>query len=103
LQTAVGDRLNVFHSLDILIEITSPNVSKGHALETLAAYYGIPYSEVMAIGDQDNDVDMIAWAGVGVAMGDASPKAQAAADYIAPPFDEDGAVWAIEKFILEQS
>jgi Cof subfamily protein (haloacid dehalogenase superfamily) len=101
LQTAVGDRLNVFHSLDILIEITSPNVSKGQALETLAVHYGLLQNEVMAIGDQDNDVEMIAWAGLGVAMGNASPKAKAAADHIAPPLEEEGAVWAIEKFILE--
>jgi hypothetical protein len=102
LQTAVGDRLNVFHSLGILIEITSPNVSKGYALETLAAHYGISQNEVMAIGDQDNDVEMIAWAGVGVAMGNASSKAKAVADHIAPPLEQEGAAWAIEKFILGQ-
>jgi Cof subfamily protein (haloacid dehalogenase superfamily) len=100
LQTAVGNRLNVFHSLDILIEITSPNVSKGHALETLAAHYNILQNEVMAIGDQDNDVEMIAWAGLGVAMGNASAKAKAVADHIAPPLEQEGAAWAIEEFIL---
>jgi hypothetical protein len=86
-----------------LIEITAPNVSKGQALDTLAAYYNIPQSEVMAIGDQDNDVEMIAWAGLGIAMGNASPRAKAAADYIAPPLEEEGAAWAIEHFILEQT
>ena len=57
----------------------------------------------MAIGDQDNDIDMIAWAGVGVAMGNASPGARDAADQIAPPVDEDGAAWAIEQFVLNQA
>ncbi len=103
LQAKFNGSLNVFRSLEILIEVTRPDVSKGHALATLAGHYGIAQSEVMAIGDQDNDVAMIAWAGIGVAMGDASPRAQAAADHIAPTLAEDGAAWAIEKFILEQS
>ena len=71
-------------------------------METLAAYYGISQNEVMAIGDHDNDVEMIAWAGLGVAMGNASARAKAAADVIAPPFAEEGAAWAIEHFILGQ-
>lgn len=100
LQAALGDSLSVFRSLDELIEVTSPNVSKGRALKTVAAYYDIPRHEVMALGDQDNDVEMIAWAGVGVAMGNASPQAKAAADHIAPPLSEEGAAWAIEHFIL---
>ena len=103
LQANLDGSLKVFRSLENLIEITGANVSKGHALATLAAHYGLVQSEVMAIGDQDNDVDMIIWAGIGVAMGDASPNAKAAADYIAPPLAEEGAAWAIEHFILEQS
>jgi hydroxymethylpyrimidine pyrophosphatase-like HAD family hydrolase len=55
----------------------------------------------MAVGDQDNDVSMIAWAGLGVAMGDASPAAKAAADVIAPPLEEDGVAWAIERYVLD--
>ena len=103
LRDNLDDSLKVFRSLEILIEITESNVSKGNALATLAAHYGIAQSEVMAIGDQDNDVDMIAWAGIGVAMGDASPGAKAAANYIAPTLAEDGAAWAIEHFILGES
>jgi hydroxymethylpyrimidine pyrophosphatase-like HAD family hydrolase len=102
LQDRLNGSLKVFRSLENLIEITSASVSKGHALATLAAHYGIAQNEVMAMGDQDNDVDMIAWAGIGVAMGDASPNAKTAADHIAPPVAEDGAAWAIEHFILEQ-
>lgn len=103
LQAELGESLNVFRSLDTLIEITAPDVSKGQALETLAAYYNIPQNEVMAIGDQDNDVEMIAWAGLGIAMDNASPRAKAAADYIAPSLEEEGAAWAIEHFILGQT
>jgi len=56
----------------------------------------------MAIGDNDNDADMVAWAGLGVAMGNASPAVKAGAGYVAPPIEEDGAAEAIERFILEQ-
>jgi Cof subfamily protein (haloacid dehalogenase superfamily) len=103
LQTSLNGSMKVFRSLDVLIEVTPHGVSKGHALATLAAQYGLAKNEVMAMGDQDNDVDMIAWAGIGVAMGDASPKAKAAADHIAPPLADEGAAWAIEHFILGES
>jgi Cof subfamily protein (haloacid dehalogenase superfamily) len=102
LQAILNGRLNVFRSHTMLIEVTSPTVSKGHALAFLANYYNIPQSEVMAIGDQDNDIEMIAWAGLGIAMGNASAGAKAVADVIAPPLSEEGAAWAIEKFILQQ-
>jgi hydroxymethylpyrimidine pyrophosphatase-like HAD family hydrolase len=75
-------------------------VSKGDALQRLADHLGVPQARVMAIGDQGNDVPMLTWAGVGVAMGNASPAAKAAADWVAPPFSEDGAAVAIERFIL---
>lgn len=100
LQTSFNGNLSVFRSHDVLIEVTSSNVSKGHALATLAGYFGVPQSEVMAIGDHDNDIEMIAWAGLGIAMGNASAGAKAVADYIAPPLIEEGAAWAIEHFIL---
>jgi Cof subfamily protein (haloacid dehalogenase superfamily) len=103
LAAALGADLNVFRSHAELIEVTSPQVSKGRALAMLAGHYGIPQAEVMAIGDQDNDTDMIAWAGLGVAMGNASPGAKAAADHVAPPITEDGAAWAIEQFVLSKT
>jgi Cof subfamily protein (haloacid dehalogenase superfamily) len=102
LKAALNGRLSVFRSLDTLIEITAPRVSKGHALAILADHYNIAQAEVMAIGDHDNDIEMIAWAGLGVAMGSASEGARAAADVIAPPLSEEGAAWAIEYFILHQ-
>ena len=103
LKDNLDESVKAFRSLENLIEITGVDVSKGHALATLTAHYGITQSEVMAIGDQDNDVDMIAWAGIGVAMGDASPNAKAAANCVAPTLAEDGAAWAIEHFILRKS
>jgi Cof subfamily protein (haloacid dehalogenase superfamily) len=92
--------LQVVRSWDRLIEATGPSISKGEALARLAAHVGVARSETMAIGDQDNDVSMIAWAGLGVAMGNASPAAKAAADVIAPALEADGAAWAIERYVL---
>lgn len=101
LQALLNGHLSVLRSHTSLIEITSSQVSKGYALAILANYYGIAQTEVMAIGDQDNDIEMIVWAGLGVAMGNASAGAKAVADVIAPPLSEEGAAWAIEKFILQ--
>lgn len=100
-QAALTDLpVDVTRSLETLIEIVPQGVSKGRALADLAARLGIAREDVMAVGDQDNDVEMLAWAGIGVAMGNASPKARAAADHLAPSIEEDGAAWAVERFVL---
>ena len=101
LQAQFDDRVRVTQSLDHLVEVTAPEASKGQALARLAAHLGVAQSATMAIGDHDNDVSMIAWAGLGVAMGNASSAAKAAADVIAPSLDEEGAAWAIERYVLE--
>ena len=77
-------------------------VSKGDALRRLAGYLGVPRERVMAVGDQGNDVSMIRWAGIGVAMGNGSSEVKAVADWVAPPFSEHGAAVAIERFILSE-
>ena len=55
--------------------------------------------QVLAIGDGINDVDFLAWAGLGVAMGDGHPEALAAADVVAPTFEQEGVAWAIEALL----
>jgi Cof subfamily protein (haloacid dehalogenase superfamily) len=103
LQQQFGDRLEVTRSHAIIIEGNPSGVSKGDALRRLAAHLGVPQAQVMAIGDQDNDISMVRWAGLGVAMGNGSQAAKAAADWIAPPVAEDGAAVAIERFVLNAS
>jgi Cof subfamily protein (haloacid dehalogenase superfamily) len=100
MQAQFDGRLQVVRSWDRLIEATGPGASKGDALARLAAHLGTSQSRTMAVGDQDNDLSMIAWAGLGVAMGNASPAAKAAADVIAPSLEADGAAWAIERYVL---
>lgn len=100
MQAQFDGHLQVVRSWDQLIEATGPSISKGEALARLAVYMGVAQAETIAVGDQDNDVRMIAWAGLGVAMGNASPAAKAAADVVAPALEADGAAWVIEQYVL---
>lgn len=89
-------RLTVVRSHAMFIELVPPRASKGNALAFLAHRYGIPRSETVAVGDSGNDVSMIRWAGLGVAMGNATPDVLAVADRIAPSVQEDGLAAVIE-------
>jgi Cof subfamily protein (haloacid dehalogenase superfamily) len=100
LQEQFAGRLLIVRSFARFVEATNLAASKGQALAFLAQRLGVTQSETMAIGDNDNDADMVAWAGLGVAMGNASAAVKAAADYIAAPIEEDGAAGAIERFIV---
>ncbi len=83
------------------IEIFVGGVSKRLGLQTLAAHLGVSQAQTMAIGDHLNDVEMLAWAGVGVAMGNAVAEVKAVADWITSSQAEDGVARAIERFILD--
>lgn len=94
------DRLEVVDSSKYNIEITRKGVSKGKAVEMLASLYNVKREEVLTIGDSENDLSMIEYAGLGVAMGNASETVKAKADYITDSNDNDGVAKAINKFIL---
>jgi Cof subfamily protein (haloacid dehalogenase superfamily) len=98
-QVRFGDTLRVLFSHPFGMDVM-PLSSKSEALAWLAAHYDIPQAQVAAIGDGDNDVDMLAWAGLGIAMGNGTPKALAASDAITLPFDQDGLAWAIDRYLL---
>ena len=100
LKARFGGQLNIVQSFSHFVEASNPAVSKGTALAFLAGRLGVGQAETMAIGDQDNDVPMVAWAGLGVAVGNASVACQAAAKVITADVSEDGAAVAIEQFVL---
>ncbi len=100
LRAQFGDRLTVLRSHELFTEVTAPNASKGNALAFVAARCGISQAETIAVGDSDNDISMIRWAGLGVAMGNAAPEVKAAASLIAPSVQEDGLAAVIEEYIL---
>jgi len=77
-----------------------PEVSKAVALSKIAQHYGIPMSQVMAIGDAPNDVGMVQAAGVGVAMDNAHELVKEVADWVAPSNNDHGVHAALAKFGL---
>ncbi|HUV94315.1 MAG TPA: Cof-type HAD-IIB family hydrolase [Anaerolineae bacterium] len=94
-------RLRVMRSHRFFLEGLPLGADKGTALAWVAERLGISREETMAIGDSGNDAGMIAWAGLGVAMGNASAEAKSVADYVAPSVDDDGLAQAIERFCLK--
>jgi len=88
-------------SVATFFEATNPAVNKGAAVRYFAEeLLGLQRNNVMAIGDNFNDLEMLEYAGIGVAMGDAPETVKAIAQWVAPSVDEDGAAMAIEKFLL---
>jgi hydroxymethylpyrimidine pyrophosphatase-like HAD family hydrolase len=92
-------KITVVPSHPILVEGLPSGMSKAVGVEWLANHFGIKRAEVLCVGDNDNDAEMLKWAGVGVALKGGSPAALAAADWIAPSVHEDGAAVAVEKYI----
>jgi hypothetical protein len=82
------------------LEFLRPGVSKGAAVRWLARRAGVPIANVLAIGDQFNDLEMIAAAGHGAAMPHAPQPVRAAARYIAPPLADEGVAELIERLVL---
>ncbi len=83
------------------IEMYVSDVSKRIGVEAVAAHLGVEQAETMAVGDHLNDIEMLRWAGIGVAMGNALPEVRAAADYVTASYREDGVARAIERFVLQ--
>jgi Cof subfamily protein (haloacid dehalogenase superfamily) len=97
------DQLHVTTSVPIFLETTNPAVNKGTAIDLIAReLLGIDASQVMAIGDNYNDVEMLSYAGWGVAMGNGPQAVQAVADWVAPSVEENGVAVAIERFVLNR-
>lgn len=82
------------------IEINLKNVSKGNAVQALIKKYNIKRDEVICIGDNENDISMIEFAGLGIAMGNAIDEVKNISDYITDTNRNEGVAKAIEKFVL---
>ncbi|MDB9450426.1 Cof-type HAD-IIB family hydrolase [Dolichospermum circinale] len=88
-------------SVATFLEAANTHVNKGNAVRYLAEeMLGLESHNVMTIGDNFNDVEMLSYAGISVAMGDAPDQVQAIADWVAPSVELDGAAIAMEKFLL---
>lgn len=82
------------------IEITKKGAAKGRAIEILAEHYGIKKDEIIAIGDSENDISAIEFAGMGIAMKNASEEVKKKANFVTDTNDNDGVAKAIEKFVF---
>ena len=92
--------IDCFKSQNNILEIVPKGINKGEAIKFLANYYNIDISEVIAVGDDENDISMIMAAGLGVAMGNARSCVKEVADYITLSNEENGVGKVINKFIL---
>lgn len=87
-------------SVATFFEATNPSVNKGTGVRYLTELLGISAANVMTIGDNFNDMEMLEYAGIGVAMGNAPADVKAVAQWVAPDVEQDGAAAAIEEFLL---
>ena len=94
-----GDRALVTHSLPHFCEVASPDAGKLKALEVVLAGLGATPEQVVAFGDGVGDAEMLGWAGLGVAVGDAHPIALKSADTLIPGPDADGVAQALEELL----
>lgn len=92
--------LAITSSVPMNVEINAAACNKGAALEALCGHLGLDREQVMAIGDNGNDLEMLRFAGFSVAPENATEEAKAAADHITASNEEDGVALAIEAYLL---
>lgn len=100
LKSRYGGQLNITRSKPYFLEVMDRTANKGDALRVVAEHYHIDRKEVLAVGDSYNDLAMIEWAGVGVAMGNARDVVKDAADYVTATNEESGVAEALRRFVL---
>jgi Cof subfamily protein (haloacid dehalogenase superfamily) len=101
LRTTLGHEATVARSQAYYLDITSPGANKGDAFSRLAELLAVPPAEIAVVGDGHNDVPMFSRAGLSIAMGNASPEVQHAADVVTESNREDGFAAAVRRFILD--
>ncbi|MGI5957945.1 MAG: Cof-type HAD-IIB family hydrolase [Massiliimalia sp.] len=94
-----GFPVAITSSVDTNIEVNMENTSKGNALAWLCQLLGIDPGEVMAVGDNCNDLEMLELAGISVAMENGDPAVKEIADWVAPSNMKNGVACAIERYL----
>jgi Cof subfamily protein (haloacid dehalogenase superfamily) len=92
-------RLYISKSLPHFLEFASPSVNKGSGLDFAAARLGFSRERTVAFGDGENDVELLDWAGYGVAVANAHPRVLAVADFVCPSVDEEGVAQVLEAYL----
>lgn len=97
------DTLNCAFTADFYFEFTAKDIDKAKALDTVLSKFGYNSDEVIAFGDGENDISMIKYAGLGIAMDNAVEKLKKNCDYVTSSNNEDGIALALEKFIFSEN
>ena len=100
MQDKFEGKLNVFLSEPYFMEVTPLGIEKASSLERLLTYLGLTKEELMAVGDGLNDIPMLKYAGLAVAMDNAYDETKEHSDFITKSNNEDGVGYAVDKFIL---
>ncbi len=100
LRKSFAEKLSILQSRPYFLEITEQSATKGQALQWLAEKEGIKPEEIIAFGDGHNDMDMLEYAGLGVAVANARPELLEAADLVTSSNNNHGVAEVIEKYIL---
>ncbi len=101
LSDEIYNKYTVVRSAPFFLEFVNRSVNKGVGVDTLARNLGIKREEIICMGDAGNDIHMIKYAGLGVAMGNAFPEIKEIADYVTKTNEENGVAHVINKFILD--
>lgn len=91
-----GDRLYISKSLPYFLEFASPDVTKGSGLAFVAEHLGFTAEDTVSFGDGENDIELVEWAGYGVAVANAHPRVLEVADFVAPRDADEGVAQVIE-------
>lgn len=97
-----GDRATIAQSQTYYLDVTAPEANKGAGIAALAGTFRVPLADTAAIGDQANDLPMLARAGMAIAMGNAPDAVKAKTQYVSRANDEDGVAWAIDHLIIKR-
>ncbi len=92
----VGDRMDLFRSAPFFIELVPKGIDKALSLQRLLSILKLNPTDLIAFGDGYNDLSMLRFAGMGVAMANAAPEVRAAADFVTKSNDEDGVAEALQ-------
>jgi Cof subfamily protein (haloacid dehalogenase superfamily) len=99
----LGARLHIAKSLSIFLEFSRKGVTKGSGLAYVAERLGVDQANVVSFGDAENDVELLEWAGYGVAMANADERLRDLADLVCPSAEEEGVAKVIEAMLSRRS
>jgi len=99
MKEVLSNRMEIFRSAPFFLELTPKGIDKAQSLQRLLAHLGMKREDLMAFGDGFNDLSMLEYAGMGVAMGNAVDEVKAIADFITISNDEDGIAIALEQLL----